>query len=78
MNGELKKKKLNIENLDVVSGGTSNGDCVDVFPDAMCRKPKGSFKVLEHNESIWKHEGCPEKCKYCWNLKYKDGFYCNV
>ncbi len=74
MNRELKREKLNIDNLEVVSGGVA----VDVFSEALCCKPSGSFKILESKETQWKQEGCPEKCKYCWNLKFNDGFFCNV
>ena len=73
MSEVLKKEKIELGQLSGVSGGA----VVGVSSDGICCKP-GSFRVLESKESEWQQNGCPEKCKYCWHLKYNNGFYCDV
>ena len=73
MSDGFKKEKIEIANLSGISGGA----IVNVSSDEICCKP-GSFKVLEGKENEWRQNGCPEKCKYCWHLKYDRGFYCDV
>ena len=69
----LKKEKIKLGKLSGISGGM----IIDVNSNEVCCKP-GSFKVLENKENEWRQNGCPEKCKYCWHLKYNNGFYCEV
>lgn len=73
MSDGFKKEKIEIGNLSGISGGA----IVNVSSDGICCK-HGSFKVLESKENEWRQNGCPEKCKYCWHLKYDNGFYCDV
>lgn len=70
---DLKKEKLELSKLYAIAGGAAVG----VTSDGDCRKP-GQFKVLENKENEWKENGCPEKCKYCWHLKFKNGFFCDA
>ncbi len=70
----FRKEKLKLNDLGSVSGGAS----VDVCLETTCRKPIGSFKVLETKEDEWRQNNSPEKCKYCWHLKFNNGFYCDL
>ena len=70
----FKKEKLKLNDLRSVSGGAD----VDVSLETTCCKPVGSFKVLETKVDEWRQNGSPEKCKYCWHLKFNNGFYCDV
>ena len=65
---------LEMEQLHKVSGG----ETVGVFPGGGCRKPKGFFIPIEGKKNQWSAQGRPEKCEYCWHLKFKDGFYCDA
>ena len=59
--------RLDLNEILAVSGGA-----VGVSIDDTCHKKKGTFKSLR-NENI-----CTNKCKDCWHLKFKDGFYCDA
>lgn len=69
----LIREKIGLNELNDVSGGTS----VEVSSDGICCKP-GCFKVLENKEDDWRQNGSPEKCRYCWHLKYDNVFYCDT
>ena len=71
MSRELKKEKLELGSLAAISGGVVGVSIGDV-----CCKP-GKFEVLKNKENEWRQNDCPEKCQYCWHLKFNNGFYCD-
>lgn len=74
MSEELKRERLELNDLSSVAGGVA----VDVNSETRCVKPEGSFKILDYKEEEWLRDGAPSKCKYCWHLKFDNGFFCDV
>lgn len=67
MNNAFFNGSLSEAEIDMVFGGS-----VGVFPDEVCHK-KGKFVPLDGCEGE-----CGGTCRNCFNLKFNQGFYCDV